>query len=108
MGCPEFSKSIIAQRINMLRSICKSSDSKFRRMTQVMQTQVLVVNMAEKAGRFLMLTKGMCDGEGLLAEQRKTSKSVQQQSPSDTQSNTLMNLQASYFSETEYITRVSL
>lgn len=63
MGCPELSKSIIAQRINMLRSICKSSDSKFRRMTQVMQTQVLVVNMAEKAGRFLMPTKGMCDGK---------------------------------------------
>lgn len=48
MGCPEFSKSITAQRINMIRSMCQSSDSKFRRMTQVMQTQVLVVNMAEK------------------------------------------------------------
>lgn len=81
MGCPEFSKSITAQRINMIRSICKSSDSKFRRMTQVMQTQVLVVNMAEKAGRFLMPTKGMCDGKGLLAEQRKPQSRYSSQVP---------------------------
>lgn len=50
MGFPEFSKRIPAQRINMLRGICRSSDSKIRRMTEVMQSQVFVENMAEKAG----------------------------------------------------------
>lgn len=82
MGCPEFSKSITAQRINMLRSMCQSSDSKFRRMTQVMQTLVLVVNMAEKLDlRFLMPTKGMCDGEGLLAKLRKPQSRYSSQVP---------------------------
>lgn len=82
MGCPEFSKSITAQRINMIRSMCQSSDSKFRRMTQVMQTHVLVVNMAEKLDlRFLMPTKGMCDGEGLLANLRKPQSRYSSQVP---------------------------
>ena len=46
---PELSKSIPAQRINMLRGIGRSSDSKIRRITEVMQTPVLVEKIAALA-----------------------------------------------------------
>lgn len=107
---PEFSKSVPWQRINMLRGICRSSDSKIRRMTEVMQTQVLVENMAEKAGlKIPDATKGKVRWRKLVGkatQKLKIGKAAKTFRHS--LSNTWMNLHGSYFNEADYITGVSL
>lgn len=110
MGFPEFSKSIPAQRINMLRGICRSSDSKIRRMTEVMQTQVLVESMAEKAGlKIPDAPKGKVRWRKLVGKavnKLKVGKAAK--TFRHTVSNTWMNPHSSYFSEADYITGMSL
>ena len=49
LGLPEFSKSVPAQRINALSGICRSLDFKIRRMTEVMQTPIVVEKIADRA-----------------------------------------------------------
>lgn len=110
MGFPEFSKSIPAQRINMLRGICRSSDSKIRRMTEVIQTRALVENMADKAG-----LKIPDAPKGKVRWRKLVSKATQKLKIGKAAktfrypvSNTWLNPHANYFNEADYITGVSL
>lgn len=110
LGLPELSKSIPAQRINMLRGVCRSSDSKIRRMTEVMQTPILV----EKIAKLAELTVPE-DPKGRVRWRRLVSKATRKlkigkaaKTFQFTEANTWLNPSASYFSESDYITGVAL
>lgn len=110
MGFPEFSKSIPAQCINMLCGISRSSDSYIRRMTLVMQTPVLVVNMADKAGlKIPDALKGKVQWGRLVGKATKKLKEGKAAKTSrHSESNTWINPHASYFSDADYIAGMNL
>ena len=110
LGLPEFSKSIPAQRINALSGICRSSDFKIRRMTEVMQTPIVVEKIADRAGLTVPETpKGRVRWRRLVSiAAQKLNIGQAAQSFQFTESNTWLNPSASYFSESDYIARVAL
>ena len=110
LGLPEFSKSVPAQRINALSGICLSSDFKIRRMTEVMQTPIVVEKIADRAGLTVPETpKGRVRWRRLVSiAAQKLNIGQAAQSFQFTESNTWLNPSASYFSESDYIARVAL
>ncbi|XP_062567749.1 uncharacterized protein LOC134229995 [Saccostrea cucullata] len=110
-GLPELTKSISAQRVNMLRGICRYSDSKINRMTDVLQTQVFVKRLTKDAGlsvpekpagrvRWHRLVRKATEDLNI----GKAAKSFR-----FSESNSWLITHAKYFcSEADYITDVSL